>query len=156
MKKLLVISVLALVSSSFVSCSLPVRLMNSASYAEGEAYQPVSAVFADLVVSPTKIKFSYIPKSAVLNGGKDNVVNTAVREALLANGNADVLVGLEKQISYDSKGKVQSVTVTGYPAKYQNFRSPSNEQLTELLKKDLKPGQKSEGGSVLGTLKLGK
>ncbi len=156
MKKLFVISVLAL-AASFVSCSLPVRLTNSASYAEGEAYQPVSAVFADLVVSPTKIKFSYIPKSAVVNGGRDNVVNTAVREALLANGNADVLVSLEKQISYDSKGKVQSVTVTGYPAKYQNFRSPSDEQLTELLKKDLKPGKKSEGGgSILGALKLGK
>ena len=155
MKKLSIFVIVAL-AISFVSCSLPVRLMNTASYAEGSAYEPVSAVFADLVVSPTKIKFMYVPKTTIVNGGKDNVINTAVREALLANDNADVLVCLETQISYDNKGKVQLVAVTGYPAKYQNFRSPSDEQLAELLKKDLKPGKKSSSGGLLGNLKIGK
>lgn len=155
MKKSSIVLV-AIFAMAFISCSIPARLMNTASYAEGNAYQPVSAVFADLVVSPTKIKFLYIPKSTILNGGKDNVINTAVREALLANGNADVLVSLETQISYDTKGKVQSIAVTGYPATYKNFRSPNDEQLTELLKKDLKPGKKSSGGGLMSSLKLGK
>lgn len=155
MRKLFFISVLALVASSFVSCSLPIRLTNTASYAEGEAYQPVSAVFADLVVSPKKIKFFYVPKPTVLNGGKENIINTAVREALIASGDADVIVCLEKQVSYDSKGKVESVTITGYPATYKNFRSPNDEQLIEILK-HLKPGKKSEGNGVFGALKLGK
>ena len=65
----------------------------------------------------------FIPSKTVVIGGEENIINTAVREALLANGNADVLVGLEKQLKYNDKGEIESITVSGYPAKYVNFRS---------------------------------
>ena len=79
-----------------------------------------------------KISYFMIPSKTVQQGGENNVIKTAVREALLANGNADVLVGLNTQIKYDAKGQPESITVTGYPAKYVNFRSPSDEEILKL------------------------
>ena len=155
MKKLSLILAVAL-AATFTSCSLPTRLTNTAAYVEGEASQPIAAVYADIEVSPKKVKYFYIPKASVLVDGKENVVNTAVREALLASNNADLMICLEKQIVYNEKGKIQSVTVTGYPAKYKNFRSPSDEHLLELLKRGLKTNAKSGGANLLGGLKLGK
>ena len=84
-----------LVASTFVSCSLPTKLTNTATYSNVNVAEPVAAVFADLEVSPKKILFFYIPSQTVINAGEKNVVDSAVREALLANGNADVLVALE-------------------------------------------------------------
>ena len=77
--------------------------------------------------------------------GEKNVIKTAVRETLLANGNADVLVGLNTQIKYDTKGQLESITVTGYPAKYVNFRSPSDEEILKL---------KADNGSTTGGFAL--
>ena len=85
MKKLLFVCFVALMSTSCGS----VLLTNSAT-----EDKPVTAVFADLDVSPTKITKFYRPTTTVLNGGYKNVLNTAIREALLENGDADVLVGL--------------------------------------------------------------
>lgn len=111
---------------------------------------PVAAVLADLEVSPKKISYFYIPSATVVNGGVDNVVNSAVREALIENDNADVLVALEKQIKYDAEGRVESITVTGYPAKYVNFRNPSDEFLLELNK--MSTGE--EKGAFAGKLPM--
>ena len=80
-----------------------------------------------------------------------NVINTAVREALLANGNADVLVALETQVKYDAAGEIESVTVTGYPATYTNFRSPSDEVLSTMA-----ASSSASSASPIGALKLGK
>jgi hypothetical protein len=93
-----------------------------------------------------------MPSKTVSNGGFDNVVNTAVREALLANGDADVLVGLETQVKYDNKGQVESITVSGYPAKYVNFRNPGDEYLKSM------PAASDDKKGVLpiGKIKLGK
>ncbi len=152
MKKLFILSVLA--SAMFVGCTPMAKLTNTATHKKVSVMEPVAAVFADLEVSPTKISFFYIPSKTVVNAGGDNVTDTAVREALLANGNADVLVGLEKQIKYNSKGEIESITVTGYPAKYVNFRSPGDDYLREVSKSAT---SKQEGGnSLLGKLKLGK
>jgi hypothetical protein len=63
-----------------------------------------------------------------------------VREALLANGNADVLVGMNTQIKYDADGQPESITVTGYPAKYVNFRSPGDEYILKLKVDEGKSG----------------
>ncbi|MBR1962227.1 MAG: hypothetical protein IKA26_04655 [Alistipes sp.] len=118
MKKLfiLVIAVIA-----FVSCR---TVKNTSTYRAFSVNTPYAVpVVADLDISATKITYAYVPPKTVRNGGDNNVLNTAVREALLANGNADVLVGLETQIKYNSSKKILSVVITGYPAKYKNFRN---------------------------------
>lgn len=154
MKKLFILSVLA--SAIFVSCT-PVakltKLTNTATHKKVTVLEPVVAVFADLDVSTTKISFFYIPSKTVVNGGFDNVVDSAVHEALLANGNADVLVGLEKQIKYTAEGQIESITVTGYPAKYVNFRSPGDDYLREVSKSST---PKAKGNPLLGKLAFGK
>ena len=81
---------------------------------------------ADLVVDNEKANFTYRPTKKVRKCGTKNVIATAVSEALKTNNNADVLVAPEYEITV-KKGflgkKIKSVTVTGYPAKYKNFRS---------------------------------
>ena len=159
MKKILVISVLA--ATLAVGCSAPTKLTNTATYSTVNVLEPVAAVFADLDVSPTKISFFYIPSQTVVNAGADNVIDSAIREALVSNGNADVLIGLEKQIKYTPEGQIESITVTGYPAKYVNFRSPGDDYLREISKANI--GSKKRGGlapqsskSILNKLGLGK
>ena len=154
MKIFVRVSVLAALfcAGCFVTgCSAPAKLMNSSTSAKPVVAPVVAAVFADLEVSPEKITYFMMPSKSVANGGYDNVINTAVREALLANGNADVLVALETQVKYDSEGRVESVTITGYPAKYVNFRNPGDEYLSKMGGKE----EKTDGG-LLGKVKFGK
>jgi hypothetical protein len=165
MKKFLLLLVVA--PAMFVSCSMfsakaPTKLTNTASYTPVNVMQPVVALFADLEVSPTKISFFYIPSGTVVSAGPQNVIDSAIKEALIANGNADVLVGVEKQIKYSGDGSIESITVTGYPAKYVNFRSPGDDYLREMsasgapAKKGATPAQGgTESGGMLGKL-LGK
>ena len=168
MKKFLLLLVVA--PAMFVSCSMfsakaPTKLTNTASYTPVNVMQPVVALFADLEVSPTKISFFYIPSGTIVSAGPQNVIDSAIKEALMANGNADVLVGLEQQVKYDANGAVESITVSGYPAKYVNFRSPGDEFLRELAKESSKDNQGAKSrntqsaqssGGLLGALKLGK
>lgn len=142
---------LAVVMMAFSACSAPTKLINSATHKKVAVSTPIAAVFADLQVSENKITYFMMPSKTVVNGGYDNVVNTAVREALLANGDADVLVGLETQVKYDSKGMVESITVSGYPAKYTNFRNVGDEYL-----KTMTPPSDDKGGLPFGKIKLGK
>lgn len=139
-----------LAMSVLVSCSIPAKLVNTATYSENKAPQPMSVLFADLDVSPTKISYFMIPTKTVLAAGEDNVIETAVREALLENGNADVLVSMNKQVKYNTMGEIESVTVTGYPAKYVNFRSPDNEFYKNLKPSDFAGESDQKGG--LGNL----
>ena len=135
MKKFFILSVLA--SAMFVSCSVPTKLTNTATSNKVNVLDPVVALFADLDVSPTKISFFYIPSKTIVSAGAENVVSSAIREALIANGNSDVLVGLESQIKYSTDGTIESITVTGYPAKYTNFRSPGDDYLREISKMNM-------------------
>lgn len=144
MKKLLFLSIVALFATG---CSLT-KLTNSSTQK-----QPVAAVFADLNVSPTKVTHFYIPPKTVVVGGYDNVLNSAIRDALLNNGDADVFVGLETQVKYNSNGEIESITVSGYPAKYENFRNPGDEYLSKMPVAD--DSSKSNGKGVFG-IKLGK
>jgi len=97
-----------------------------------------SALYADLDVSSKKISYGMEPSKAVARGGYENIINTAVQEALKQNGGGDVLV--EMRISADFKRtfwghkKVTYVRITGYPATYKNFRSADDETLKEILK----------------------
>jgi hypothetical protein len=113
------------------------RLMSTSTDLAYKNMKPVSVteLIADLdVLTPEKITYFYIPSKSVLNGGHQNVIETAIREALIENNNADVLVGLETQIKYASSGEIESITITGYPARYVNFRSVNEEYILELAK----------------------
>lgn len=79
-----------------------------------------TATTADLEVSPKKISYTFKPSQANRRAGERAVIATAVAEALKANGNADVLVGMEYEIK-KQRSKVIYVTVEGYPATYKNF-----------------------------------
>ena len=150
---------LVAVATMFTACSVSslsmARLENTSTHTKLQVVQPVAAVLADLDVAPNKISYFFLPSQTVVKGGFDNVVNTAIREALIANGNADVLVALEQQVKYGADGNVESITVSGYPAKYVNFRSPGDEYLRELAKESNKtnnkqPQQPQQGVSLLG------
>lgn len=82
-----------------------------------------SSSAADLQVSQQKITYTYIPTKQDKKTGLRNVLNNAVTDALKANGNADVMVGMNYDVVMKRKGKVKKVTITGYPAKYANFRT---------------------------------
>lgn len=145
------LSIIAIALFVLTSCSMA-RFTKTATHTEVGVAKPITAIMADLEVSPTKISHLFIPSKTIKKGGVDNVVNCAVQEALEANGNADVLVAIEKHIKYSDKGEVESVVITGYPAKYVNFRSPGDDYIREILKSQPTSGT----GSLLGKLKLKK
>ena len=119
MKKILLLIAAA---AAMAACSAPTKLVNTATYTKPiEVVQPATALMADLEVSPEKITYFMIPSKTVIMGGEENVIRTAVREALLANGNADVLIAPQYEIKI--KGFTIEVNVSGYPAKYKNIRS---------------------------------
>ena len=105
------------------SCGSAARVVNTATHANGGATFFVTPVQADLKVSPKKVTYTYQVPSEIRVGGEANVVATAVKEALAANGNGDVIVGLEKSFKYNSKGEIETLTITGYTATYTNFRN---------------------------------
>ncbi len=81
---------------------------------------------ADLEISSQKVQHVYYTEARARRGGKKNLQNTAVKELLMKSGNADVLVAPEftfvkRRGLFGSKFK--SVEVSGYPAKYKNFRN---------------------------------
>lgn len=93
----------------------------------------ITATFADLVVSPHKITYTYKPTDDVRRGGEINVINTAIRKALELNGGGDVLVELQTTVKKSGKRNVKEVTVSGYPATYKNFRCADDETLKNAL-----------------------
>lgn len=88
--------------------------------------QVLSAATADMQVSSTKITYTYNTTAAVRRGGLANIKATAISEALKVNGGGDVLLECQEAI-IKKKGlfrtKIESITVTGYPAVYTNFKS---------------------------------
>ena len=120
-----------------VSCAPTAKLVNTATYAVGKSPMKfiVTPVQADLQVSDQKISYYYEVTELVRQGGFENIVETAVKEALDVNG-ADVLVGLEKQIKYNTDGKVVYINITGYPAKYVNFRNCEDKELLKFAEPD--------------------
>ena len=94
----------------------------------------ITATFADLVVSPQKITYTYKPTDDVRRGGEVNVINTAIRMALDSHGGGDVLVELQTTVKKTGRRHVSEVTVSGYPATYRNFRCADEATLKEALK----------------------
>lgn len=128
MKKTLVLLAAVI---AFASCASGVKLINTSTTKE-ISLQPVAGLFADIEVAPNRITYSMMPSESVKLGGYDNVVSSAVREALDANGGWDLLVALETQVKYASDGQIESIIVTGYPAKYVNFRNPGDDYLKTI------------------------
>lgn len=120
MKKLFFLTLAVI---SLASCASTEKLTNTSSYARGKSQFIVAPVCADLKVSNEKINFFMQVSNTVRAAGEKNVIETAVREALTKCGNADVLIGLQTQIKYNSEGQIESIVVTGYPAVYVNFRN---------------------------------
>lgn len=80
---------------------------------------------ADLVVSGKKVSYTMSPSKSIRKAGVENVKNTAVSE-LLKKHDADVLVAPEFSIVRTKniffRTFISEITVTGYPAKYANFK----------------------------------
>ena len=132
MKKLLFISVVA--STLLTGCATTLLTQSNVLRCNETNPVVVTDIMADLEVSPKKATFFYIPSMAVNRAGSKNVLETAVREALIANGNADVFVQLDKQMKLNSRGQIESITISGYPAKYVNFRSLDEQYILKLVK----------------------
>lgn len=79
----------------------------------------------ELIVADKQISHNHRVTAKERRGGTKNVYNAAVSAALKANGNADVLVAPEYE-TVIKKGlfgkKIKEVMVSGYPAKYKNFK----------------------------------
>ena len=91
-----------------------------------------TVTIADLEVAETRISYIYKPTYAVRLGGSENVIKTAIHEALKAYGSGDILIGLEyttisRWTILPFLSPIREITVTGRPAKYVNFHSlPEN------------------------------
>lgn len=125
MKKLFILLVVAITATS---CSI----MKQTATEQNVSSKVIAASIADLDVSNQKITYTYTPSNRVRKAGVQNCINVAITEALLHNGGGDVLVETHKAIieSYGFGKKVKSVTVSGYPAKYKNFRSVDDATLS--------------------------
>lgn len=119
MKKYLLFVGVALMAASCTTTTKTART-------ESVPYSMYNASVADLEVGPQRVSYTLNPSKPIRKGGTENVKQAAIMEALNANGNADLL--LEPQFVVSKRkglfsNKITSVTVTGRPAKYKNFRS---------------------------------
>lgn len=124
MKKFYLFILVIALGTAFSSCSVIKQTSTKVTPTIEVSTRPVTA---DLVVSPNRITFNYRPLKSEVRGGTENVINIAVAKALQANGNADVLVGLEYTLRFKGglfgAGPIEEITVTGFPATYKNFRN---------------------------------
>ena len=132
MKKYFFILVAAMLT---VSCTTTTKTART----ESVPYGMYNATVADLEVAPQRISYTLVPSKEIRKAGLNNCKQACIQEALEKNGNADLLV--EPQFVYSMKrtlfgNKVISVTVTGRPAKYKNFRSLPDRVWTDEIFRD--------------------
>lgn len=118
MKKLCFLAVAALMLASCTTTTKTART-------ESIPYSMYNANVADLNVGE-RISYTLTPSKDIRRGGLNNCKKAAIQNALVENGNADLLV--EPQFVVSSRRglfgtTIKSVTVTGRPAKYKNFRT---------------------------------
>ena len=119
MKKILLLSCVAF---ALTSCVTTIKTAKSAD----AKTQLLSATVADLEVSPVRVTYTMSPSKNVQRAGLSNVKQAAIQECLIKNGNADVLVDVEYVIEQEKLlfGKrINSITVSGHPAKYKHGRA---------------------------------
>ena len=120
--KQILLGLLLIISVS--SCSL---LRTSTSTTMNVDSSLTSTTTADLQVSDVKISYTYYPKKQERKAGLNHVISNAAA-ALKENGNADILVERQYEAVFKLRmfgKKIKSVTITGYPATYKNFKVES-------------------------------
>ena len=131
MKKLFVIGVLSML---LASCSTHKATVNTT-----RVNHPVieSTTMATVDVDKKRISYTYVPSrkdSKTLS--EAHLLNNAIYMALQANGNADVLVKVNSFVTYN-KGlfgkRIKSISISGYPARYVDFREPSDDDLKRVF-----------------------
>ena len=85
-----------------------------------------SATIAELEVDDQRITHTLVPSKEIQRGGLNNIKQAVEYDALNKYGNADIL--LEPQYVISKKqtlfgSKITSISVSGRPARYKNFRS---------------------------------
>lgn len=129
MKKLFVI--LTVSAFAMTSCSTVYKTASTRNIEPTIA----AVTLSDLDVSDKKIAYTLTPTGKVRRGGLKNCINTAISEALALNG-GDVLIETQRATVIRGRGiigKIKSVTVTGYPAKYKNFRPADDKTMQEAV-----------------------
>jgi len=130
MRRIVNLTVLAIISAViFSSCEVQktatVKTMDITN--TGVIQKPV---IVDLEIQQTKIKGTASGRVGKNDVGLEAIKNEAVKNALNASGNADVLIEPNFTITKDFSGT--TVEVTGYPAKYKNFRNIEEKDATWL------------------------
>ena len=118
-----------------VSCTTTTKTART----ESAPYAMYNATVADLEVAPQRISYTLIPAREIKKAGLGNCKRACIQEALEKNGNADLLVEPQFVVSMKRTlfgNKVSSVTVTGRPAKYKNFRALSDDVWTNEVFRD--------------------
>lgn len=85
-----------------------------------------SVAVADLEVADERIIYTMEPSKDIQRAGLSNVKQAAEQEALTKHGNADVLLDPQYVITKKRTlfgSKISSITVSGRPAYYRNFRT---------------------------------
>lgn len=123
MKQIFIVFFLAAAVAGVSSCSL--RIASSTAKPVNSSLN--SYTQADLEISGQKISYTYVPNKRDRKEGMKHCLSNATAAALKENGNADVLVERQYQaiVKYRFFGlirRIKSVTVSGYPGTYRNFR----------------------------------
>lgn len=130
MKKLFLMGVIA---AMLTSCSIHRATVISTE-------QPVSTktttTVASLNVSQKRVTYTYNPtKSDAKRLSAAQLMENAMYMALKQNGNADVLVKVNSYVTTKvglSGRRIKSISVSGYPAYYTDFREPNEADYKNL------------------------
>lgn len=118
------LGLLALLAVLLTSCQSVMKTAKTANISTSVK----NATVVDLKVD-NRITYTLSPNKKVRRGGLSNIMNVAVEEALKENGGADVMLEPQYVIT-KRKGlfgsKITSITVTGRPARYTNYRTLSD------------------------------
>lgn len=128
--------ILAIAAALMCSCSTVTYKTRTARTADVPSNFVSQYNAAELAVSDTKASGTSdgcvtgrAKKLALVPNLKKNLENYAIADAL-QKSNADVLVGPQFTYHY-KKSALVSVSVTGYPAVYRNFRTISYEEIVK-------------------------
>lgn len=121
-----------------------------------EVKAPVlTTTVATLKVAEKPITYTYVPSKYESKHSSFGIILENAKYAALKENGGDVLV----QVSYRVEGKgmgmrirkVKTLTITGYPATYTNFRTPSEED-----RENVRAFYKDEAGVVVHRNPLGR
>ncbi len=130
MKKLFILMAAAVALSA---CSKQVFKTHTARVAGVPAKMESMTNISDLEVSEVKVTGSSSDKILSKKQKEENAIANALQKT-----GADILVEPQFTYTYNKKGKLTSVEVSGYPARYKQFRSVTRED-AEIINSLLHP-----------------